>query len=74
MVMEKILAAVQQSGVDAVRPGYGFLSENTVFVAEPVKVGVKFIGLCSAISEIGNKLASKRMVTAAYDHGWYPWV
>ena len=44
MVMEKILAAVEQTGADAVHPGYGFLSENTVFVAELEKAGVKFIG------------------------------
>ena len=25
-------------------PGYGFLSENTMFVAELEKAGVKFIG------------------------------
>ena len=43
-MMEKILAAVEQTGADAVHPGYGFLSENTVFVAELEKAGVKFIG------------------------------
>ena len=42
--MEKILASVQQTGVDVVHPDYGFLSENTVFVAELEKAGVKFVG------------------------------
>ena len=42
--MEKILAAVEQTGAQAVHPGYGFLSENTTFVAELEKAGVKFIG------------------------------
>ena len=43
--MEKILAAVEQTGAQAVHPGYGFLSENTTFVAELEKAGVKFIGI-----------------------------
>ena len=30
-------------------PGYGFLSENTMFVAELEKAGVKFIGNCPII-------------------------
>jgi len=66
LVMEKILAAVEQTGAEAVHPGYGFLSENTVFVSELEKAGVKFIGPHSkAISEMGDKLASKRLATAA---------
>lgn len=44
LVMEKILRAVQETGAEAVHPGYGFLSENTVFVAELEKAGVTFIG------------------------------
>jgi len=70
LVMEKILAAVEQTGAQAVHPGYGFLSENTLFVAELEKAGVKFIGPHSqAISEMGDKLASKRLATAAGVNG-----
>jgi len=66
LVMEKILKAVEETGAEAVHPGYGFLSENTVFVAELEKAGVKFIGPHSkAISEMGDKLASKRLATEA---------
>ena len=42
--MDKILKAVEDTGAEAVHPGYGFLSENTVFVGELEKAGVKFIG------------------------------
>jgi propionyl-CoA carboxylase alpha chain len=70
LVMDKILAAVEETGADAVHPGYGFLSENTVFVAELEKAGVKFIGPHSkAISEMGDKLASKRLATEAKVNG-----
>merc|ERR1719187_2439885 len=70
LVMEKILAAVEQTGAEAVHPGYGFLSENTVFVSELEKAGVKFIGPHSkAISEMGDKLASKRLATDAKVNG-----
>ena len=70
LVMEKILKAVEETGAEAVHPGYGFLSENTVFVAELEKAGVKFIGPHSkAISEMGDKLASKRLATNAKVNG-----
>eukprot|EP00088_Acartia_fossae_P029981 TRINITY_DN3091_c0_g1_i11.p1 TRINITY_DN3091_c0_g1~~TRINITY_DN3091_c0_g1_i11.p1 ORF type:complete len:720 (-),score=177.06 TRINITY_DN3091_c0_g1_i11:707-2866(-) len=70
LVMEKILKAVEDTGAQAVHPGYGFLSENTTFVAELEKAGVKFIGPHSkAISEMGDKLASKRLATQAGVNG-----
>jgi propionyl-CoA carboxylase alpha chain len=66
LVAEKILKAVKDSGAQAVHPGYGFLSENTHFVAELEKAGVKFIGPNSkAIEGMGDKLASKRLATKA---------
>ena len=52
---------MEQTGAEAVHPGYGFLSENTVFVSELEKAGVAFIGPhAKAIQEMGDKLASKR--------------
>lgn len=42
--MDKILLAAQQSGAQAVHPGYGFLSENTQFVARCEQAGIVFIG------------------------------
>ena len=70
LVMEKILQAVKETGAEAVHPGYGFLSENTVFVSELEKAGVKFIGPHSAaIADMGDKLASKRLATEAGVNG-----
>ena len=34
--MDRILEAVSQTGAQAVHPGYGFLSENAVFVGKLV--------------------------------------
>ena len=52
---------MKETGAEAVHPGYGFLSENTLFVSELEKEGVAFIGPHSkAIEQMGDKLASKR--------------
>ena len=70
LVMEKILDAVKQTGAEAVHPGYGFLSENTTFVAELEREKVTFIGPNSAaIRDMGDKLASKRLATNAKVNG-----
>jgi len=70
LVMEKILNAVKQTGAEAVHPGYGFLSENTKFVAELEREKVSFIGPNSvAIQGMGDKLESKRLATKAEVNG-----
>ncbi|KAL4220677.1 hypothetical protein ACF0H5_021072 [Mactra antiquata] len=66
LVMENILKAVQDTGAQAVHPGYGFLSENTVFAAKLAEIGVEFIGPNSeAIRAMGDKIESKRIATTA---------
>ncbi|HAC60182.1 MAG TPA: urea carboxylase, partial [Rhodobiaceae bacterium] len=42
--VEAILAAVRETGAEAVHPGYGFLSENPEFAAALAREGVAFIG------------------------------
>merc|ERR1739838_688092 len=57
-------------GAEAVHPGYGFLSENTKFVAELEREKVSFIGPNSvAIQGMGDKLESKRLATKAEVNG-----
>ena len=64
--MDKILAAAQKTGADAVHPGYGFLSENTDFAAACAKAGITFIGpSADAINVMGNKAEAKRRMIAA---------
>ncbi|XP_076453937.1 propionyl-CoA carboxylase alpha chain, mitochondrial-like [Babylonia areolata] len=64
--MDKILEAVQSTGAQAVHPGYGFLSENTVFAAKLNEIGVEFIGPNSeSIHAMGDKIQSKKIATKA---------
>jgi urea carboxylase len=50
--IEKIIAIAKQSGAEAIHPGYGFLSENTEFVAKLDKAGIAFIGPTSDQIEV----------------------
>ncbi|MGV9003458.1 acetyl-CoA carboxylase biotin carboxylase subunit [Flavobacterium sp.] len=60
---DKIIEVCKELGVDAVHPGYGFLSENSHFAEECEKNNIIFIGPKSkAIEMMGNKLAAKEAV------------
>ncbi len=49
-------------GVDAIHPGYGFLSERQDFVKGCEQAGIKFIGPnLSAMQKLGNKVAAKKV-------------
>ncbi len=57
---EAILHAIEQSGADAVHPGYGFFSENTDFARAITERGVTFIGPPpEAIEVMGDKISSR---------------
>ena len=60
---DKIIEVCKKLGVDAVHPGYGFLSENAGFAEECEKNNIIFIGPKSkAIEMMGSKLAAKDAV------------
>ncbi|WP_353088045.1 acetyl-CoA carboxylase biotin carboxylase subunit [Flavobacterium sp.] len=60
---DKIIEVAQLLGVDAIHPGYGFLSENASFSSLCAKHGIIFIGPESkAIEMMGSKLAAKEAV------------
>jgi 3-methylcrotonyl-CoA carboxylase alpha subunit len=62
----KIIAAAQQTGADAIHPGYGFLSENAEFADAVAKAGLIFIGPpASAIRAMGGKSESKALMEKA---------
>ncbi|MGC2583933.1 MAG: biotin carboxylase N-terminal domain-containing protein, partial [Acidobacteriaceae bacterium] len=49
---DRILELAQQTGADAIHPGYGFLSENADFAQACEHAGVKFIGPSSSAMRI----------------------
>ncbi|MBB1192194.1 acetyl-CoA carboxylase biotin carboxylase subunit [Flavobacterium sp. SOK18b] len=59
----KIIEVAKSLNVDAIHPGYGFLSENADFAEECEKNNIIFIGPKSrAIKIMGSKLAAKEAV------------
>lgn len=62
---DKIIAVAQSLGVDAIHPGYGFLSENAGFSKAVKDAGLIFIGPSPESIEImGDKLSSKHAVAS----------
>ena len=61
-----IIAAAQETGAQAIHPGYGFLSENPDFVDAVEKAGLVFIGpSADAIRKMGLKDAAKALMEEA---------
>ncbi len=64
----QILTICQRLDVDAVHPGYGFLSENAAFARRLQEAGVTFIGPgLDAIELMGDKIRSRDFVAG---HGF----
>lgn len=60
---DKLLEVCKKLDVDAIHPGYGFLSENAEFAENIERNGITFIGPKShAIRIMGSKLAAKEAV------------
>lgn len=61
--IDKIIAAAQQTGADAIHPGYGFLSENEDFARACEKNNLIFVGPSGdSIELMGSKLGAKAAV------------
>jgi propionyl-CoA carboxylase alpha chain len=66
LVIDKIIAACQESGAEAVHPGYGFLSENPQFSKKLEEEGIVFIGPKHySVAAMGDKIASKKLAKEA---------
>ncbi|WP_375691051.1 biotin carboxylase N-terminal domain-containing protein [Pseudooceanicola sp. LIPI14-2-Ac024] len=66
IVIDKVMAAIKESGAQAVHPGYGFLSENAKFGEALDAAGVAFIGPpVKAIEAMGDKITSKKIAQEA---------
>jgi acetyl-CoA carboxylase biotin carboxylase subunit len=62
----KIIEVAKKAGVDAIHPGYGFLSENPVFVRACKEAGIVFIGPTPENMEsMGDKLSAKALMKKA---------
>ena len=63
---DTILKIARQADVDAIHPGYGFLSENPVFAEKVEKTGLVFIGPpASAMRIMGDKTEARKAMQKA---------
>ena len=64
--IEKVLAAAEATGAQAIHPGYGFLAESVAFAAACEKAGIVLVGPpVHAIEVMGDKIRAKQAVTRA---------
>ena len=61
-----IVALAKEKGVDAIHPGYGFLSENPALARACEKAGIIFVGPPPNLLELlGDKTAARRLAASA---------
>jgi pyruvate carboxylase len=64
--IETVLRIAQEAGVDAIHPGYGFLSENPDFADACAQAGIIFIGPPSTVMRaLGNKVSARTLAERA---------
>lgn len=64
--MQQVLSAAIVTGAEAIHPGFGFLSENSLFAAICEECNIKFIGpKGTTIDAVGNKINARRIMLEA---------
>jgi pyruvate carboxylase len=64
--VDGIVALAKERGVDAIHPGYGFLSENPALPRACVAAGITFVGPSADLLELlGDKTAARRLAQTA---------
>src|SRR5712691_7729276 len=64
--VEGIVALAKEKGVDAIHPGYGFLSENPALPRACERAGITFVGPSAELLELlGDKTAARRLAEKA---------
>lgn len=60
--IEEIIRLAKEKKVDAIHPGYGFLSENVNFARRCEEENIEFIGPpAEVMNQLGDKVAAKRL-------------
>ncbi len=64
--IDEIIGLALDKKVDAIHPGYGFLSENAEFAEKCEQAGIVFIGPTAGMQRmVGDKIAARRVAIAA---------
>ena len=64
--VEGIVALAKEKGVDAIHPGYGFLSENPALPRACERAGITFVGPSADLLDLlGDKTAARRLAQQA---------
>jgi acetyl-CoA carboxylase, biotin carboxylase subunit len=64
--IEAVLTVARKQRIDAIHPGYGFLSENARFAEACEQAGIAFIGPTAlAIRTMGDKIEARKAMTKA---------
>jgi pyruvate carboxylase len=64
--IEEIIRIAKETGVDAIHPGYGFLSESPEFVDACNEAGIIFVGPTSdTMRRLGNKVSARNLAIEA---------
>jgi pyruvate carboxylase len=66
LAIDDILRIAREARVDAIHPGYGFLSENPQFAQACATQGIVFVGPTpDTMRTLGNKVAARNLATSA---------
>jgi pyruvate carboxylase len=64
--IETIITSAQQRKIDAIHPGYGFLSENAIFAQACVDAGIVFVGpRVETLQQLGDKISARKIARLA---------
>jgi pyruvate carboxylase len=66
LAIDDILRVAREARVDAIHPGYGFLSENPEFAQACAGAGIVFVGPTpDTMRTLGNKVAARNLASSA---------
>jgi pyruvate carboxylase len=65
LAIDEVIRVAKSANVDAIHPGYGFLSENPDFAAACATAGITFIGPSpDTMRRLGNKVAARNLAVS----------